>query len=146
MGDIGKDIDSKFKDEWIKAYSNVIYTANWFKHISERHFSPYGLSPQQYNVLRILRGAKTAITVNTVRNRMMEKTPNITRLMDKLVTKNLIKRTRSETDRRTVFVGITSAGLELLDDIVIDENQYGLVNKITEAEARELNRILDKIR
>lgn len=146
MGDFSKDIQSTFANEWIKAVLNITYTANHLKQIGEKQFAPYGISPQQYNVLRILRGAKTAITVNTVKSRMVEKTPNTTRLMDKLCSKSLIERSRSETDRRTVYVKITPEGLDLLNQISIPNNQLDFSKTITEAEAKTLNDILDKLR
>lgn len=145
MGDIAKDINSKFPNEWVKALINISYTSNWLSNITEKKFSNYGISSQQYNVLRILRGAKKAIKVNVVKDRMIEKTPNTTRLMDKLCNKELIQRTRCESDRRAVYVEITKAGLDLLDSIPMKEDMK-ILDKITEKEAQELNRILDKLR
>jgi MarR family 2-MHQ and catechol resistance regulon transcriptional repressor len=145
MGDFAKDIQSTFKNEWIKAALNVKYTANYLANLSEKFFEPYGISSQQYNVLRILRGAKKPITVSDIKSRMVEKTPNTTRLMDKLCAKQLIKRSRSEADRRTVYSEITQTGLSLLAEI--DKTNHTIAtNLITEEEAKELNRLLDKIR
>lgn len=145
MGDFAKDIQSTFKNEWIKAALNIKYTANYLANLSEKFFEPYGLSSQQYNVLRILRGAKKPITVSDIKSRMVEKTPNTTRLMDKLCAKELIKRSRSEADRRTVYSEITKTGLDLLAEI--DKSNHTIAtNLITEEEAKELNRLLDKIR
>ncbi len=146
MGDFSKEIQSTFPDEWVKAFLNINYTAGWLRNISEKQFAEYGISPQQYNVLRILKGAQSAINVNTVRERMIEKTPNITRLMDKLSEKKLIKRSRSQTDRRAVFVKITSEGLALIQKIVLNDDRLDLKLSLTENEAKELNRLLDKLR
>lgn len=145
MGDIAKDINSKFPNEKVKALINIKYTANWLDTIGNTVLKPYKISVQQYNILRILKGANQAITVNTVKQRMIQKSPNSTRLMDKLCDKKLIERTRCEQDRRVVYVKITNKGLELLSKINIDEfnNQ---MNNITENEAKLLNKILDKIR
>jgi DNA-binding MarR family transcriptional regulator len=145
MGDIAKDIQSKFLNEWVKALINISYTSNWLKAKTEKKFSFFGISTQQYNVLRILRGAKVAIKVSTVKQRMIEKTPNTTRLMDKLCVKNLIERTRCDSDRRSVYVKITKAGLNLLDEIPMDKDMK-LLEKLSEKEAVELNKLLDKIR
>jgi len=92
-----------------------------------------------------LKGANDAVTVNSVKERMIEKSPNATRLMDKLCDKGLIERTRCENDRRVVYVKISEKGIKLLDKIKIEElgNQ---MNSITEEEAKTLNEILDKIR
>ncbi len=145
IGDISKDIQSQFKNEWIKALINIRYTSNWLGGIIDKKFAKYGLSTQQYNVLRILRGAKKSIPVSEVKSRMVEKTPNTTRLMDKLLSKELISRSRSEMDRRVVYVEITTKGLDLLKAIPTDDDEHILQN-ITEEEAVELNRILDKLR
>lgn len=145
MGDISKDINSKFPNERVKALINIKYTANWLDTIGNAVLKPFKISVQQYNILRILKGANEAITVNTVKQRMIQKSPNSTRLMDKLCDKKFIERTRCEQDRRVVYVKITDIGLKLLSKINIDEfnNQ---MNSITEKEAKLLNTILDKIR
>jgi len=145
MGDIAKDINSKFLNEWVKALINIKYTANWLDTIGNEILKPHKISIQQYNILRILRGAKKAITVNTVKDRMIQKSPNSTRLMDKLCNKGLIERTRCENDRRVVYVKISDKGLKLLSKINIEEFDSHM-NSITEEEAKTLNKILDKIR
>jgi MarR family 2-MHQ and catechol resistance regulon transcriptional repressor len=103
MGDISKDINSKFVSNKLKALINIKYTANWLNSKENDFFKPYGISPQQYNILRILRGAKDKIKVQIVKDRMIERAPNATRLMDKLCDKGLIERERCEHDRRVVF-------------------------------------------
>ena len=100
MGDISKDINSKFISNKVKALINIKYTANWLNSKENEFFKPYLISPQQYNILRILRGAKDRIKVQIVKDRMIERAPNATRLMDKLCDKNLIERARCEHDRR----------------------------------------------
>jgi len=122
MGDISKDINSKFENSKLKALINIKYTSNWLNSKENDFFKPYGISPQQYNILRILRGAKDKIKVQVVKDRMVERAPNATRLMDKLCDKNLIERDRCEHDRRVVYVKITKEGLVLLSTIDIQEN------------------------
>ena len=145
MGDLSKDINSKFPNNKVKALLNIIYTANWIKSHQNNFFKQFGISPQQYNILRILRGAGKAITVNSVKDRMIQKSPNSTRLMDKLCEKKLIERTRCENDRRVVFVVISKKGLALLNKINIGEFDKQM-EVISEEEAKILNKILDKIR
>lgn len=145
MGDIAKDINSKFPSERVKALINIKYTANWLDTIGNEVLKPYRISIQQYNILRILRGAENAITVNTIKERMIQKSPNSTRLMDKLCDKGFIERTRCENDRREVYVKISDKGLKLLMKINIDEFDNHM-NAITEDEAKTLNKILDQIR
>ncbi len=145
MGDISKDINSKFPNERVKALLNLKYTANWLNTVGNEFLKPFKISIQQYNILRILKGANEAVTVNKVRERMVEKSPNATRLMDKLCVKGLIERTRCENDRRVVFVKISERGLKLLDKIKIEEFDSHM-NSISEEDAKILNAILDKIR
>lgn len=145
MGDISKDIQSNFKNNKVKALINIKYTSNWLSSQENEFFKPYGISPQQFNILRILRGAKDKIKVQVVKERMIERAPNATRLMDKLCDKNLISRERCEHDRRVVYVKITNQGLELLK--MIDENKnLSFLEKLTEEEAITLSNLLDKIR
>lgn len=145
MGDISKDIKSAFKSNKLKALINIKYTSNWLNSQENEFFKPYGISPQQYNILRILRGAKAKMKVQVVKDRMIERAPNATRLMDKLCDKNLIERERCDSDRRVVYVKITQEGLALLT--TIDENKnLSFLDKLSDEEAETLSNLLDKIR
>ncbi|WP_111709297.1 MarR family winged helix-turn-helix transcriptional regulator [Lutibacter citreus] len=145
MAEFSKEINSEFKNEHIKAFLNLKFTANYFENIENMMFKPFKISSQQYNILRILRGAKKAITVKTVKERMVQKSPNATRLMDKLCDKGLIVRTRCENDRRVVYVQINEKGLELLNKIKVD-NFNGNFSNLSDEEAKLLNNLLDKFR
>ncbi|WP_417875861.1 MarR family winged helix-turn-helix transcriptional regulator [Winogradskyella sediminis] len=145
MGDLSKDINSKFANFKVKALLNIIYTANWISSRQSEAFKAYGISQQQYNVLRILRGANQPLKVQTIKDRMLERSPNATRLMDKLCAKHLIKRLPSEYDRRVVKIEITKQGLDLLDTIPSDLNK-DLIENLSEAEAEQLSNLLDKMR
>lgn len=145
MGDISKDIKSKFANSKVKALINIKYTANWLNSKEVEFFKPYGLSPQQYNILRILRGAGEPTKVQVIKERMVERAPNATRLMDKLCDKKLIERVRCEHDRRVVYISIVNKGLELLESI--DKNiDIDFIENLTETEAAQLSDLLDKIR
>ncbi|WP_136481177.1 MarR family winged helix-turn-helix transcriptional regulator [Cognatitamlana onchidii] len=145
MGDISKDINSKFANNKIKALLNIIYTANWISSIQNEFFKPFGISPQQFNILRILRGGGKPLKVQTIKERMIERAPNATRLMDKLCDKGLINRLPCPEDRRVVHIEITASGLQLLKDI--DANyKNDLLDKLTDKEAEILSDLLDKIR
>ncbi|WP_020531354.1 MarR family winged helix-turn-helix transcriptional regulator [Flexithrix dorotheae] len=148
MANIEEEIKSKFISIKHKAVINVVFTANWINSESNNILRPFGISIQQFNILRILRGSKgTPLSVQTIKERMVERAPNITRLMDKLLEKELIGRVRCEHDRRVVFIEIMPEGLKLLsklDEIFPQSNQ--MVDNITEKEAEELNRILNKLR
>lgn len=145
MGDLAKDINSKFENNRIKALLNIIYTANWINSYQNEFFKDFGISPQQYNILRILRGANKALSVQTIKNRMLERSPNATRLMDKLCAKQYIERLPSEEDRRVVKIKITRQGIDLLNAIPDDVNR-NLLENLSETEAEQLSDLLDKMR
>jgi DNA-binding MarR family transcriptional regulator len=145
--EIGKEINSRFKSPQQKAIINVRFTSNWMSNLQNSYMSKFDLSMPQFNILRILRGANQAINVNTVKERMIEKSPNTTRLMDKLIEKELINRIRCEKDRRVVYVEISSKGLEILAeiDISFDNNSF-FTDKLNDEEAETLSNLLDKLR
>tara|TARA_R110002072_G_scaffold261258_2_gene419981 strand:+ start:44084 stop:44521 length:438 start_codon:yes stop_codon:yes gene_type:complete len=145
LGDLSKDINTTFPNSKVKALLNIIYTANWLNSKQNEYFKPYGISPQQYNILRILRGAGEPIAVQTIKDRMLERAPNATRLMDKLCAKGLINRIPCATDRRVVHIEIAKDGLALLKTIDKSKRE-DLLKKITAKEAEMLSDLLDKLR
>ena len=145
MGDFAKDIKSKFPNKKVKAMLNVIYTANWITSHQNEFFKPFGISPQQYNILRILNGAGMELKVQVIKERMIERAPNATRMMDKLCAKELIKRHNCENDRRVVYVEITKKGIKLLEVIKLKDGDR-LLDRLSENEASQLSDLLDKIR
>lgn len=145
MGDLAKEINSTFPNQRVKALINIKFTASWLDQIGIELLKPYNISEQQYNILRILRGAGKEISVKQVKERMIQKSPNSTRLMDKLCEKKLMDRRRCEHDRRVVFVKISTKGLDLLEQINLSDFDMYL-SRLTEKEALMLNELLDKIR
>lgn len=145
MGDLAKDINSKFENSRVKALLNIIYTANWISSCQNEFFKDYGISPQQYNILRILKGAGEALNVQTIKDRMLERSPNATRLMDKLCVKKYIERLPSDSDRRVVKIAITKQGEAMLESIPKDFN-HELLKNLNETEAEQLSDLLDKMR
>ena len=146
---IAEDIkQSKFKSEHHKSFINVLYTANWLNDIHSSSIKKYGITPEQFNILRILRGQfPKPATVNLLIERMINKMSNASRLVDKLVAKKLVIRKTCREDRRAVDVLITQKGLELLQQLDKLENSWlKEVNSLSNTEAKELNRLLDKIR
>lgn len=145
MGDISKDINSKFPNHKVKALINILYTANWITSYQNEFFKPFGISPQQFNILKILNGAGEALKVQTIKERMIERSPNATRLMDKLCAKQLIERLPCPEDRRVVYIEITKKGKDLLSEIT-DNFNHDLLKNITEEDAQLLSNLLDKMR
>ncbi|MCB9361554.1 MAG: MarR family transcriptional regulator [Flavobacteriales bacterium] len=139
----------KFKNEFQKLALNIIFTGNWLNSNSIKTFKPFGISPQQYNVLRILKGQyPDAISVNCIAERMLDKNSNASRLVDKLNTKGLIKRETCEHDRRQVDIAITEKGIKLLGQMegISNEIDAKIKANLSDVEAKQLNDFLDRIR
>ncbi|MBC3538395.1 MarR family winged helix-turn-helix transcriptional regulator [Rufibacter sediminis] len=139
---------SVFKDVYQKSYINVVYTANWLEQRQSAVFKAYGITLPQYNVLRILRGQfPKPATVNLLIDRMLDKTSNASRIVDKLEAKALVTREQCPSDRRTVDILITQKGLDLLQQMDELGNQgFSGLHNLTQYEAEQLNTLLDKIR
>jgi len=145
--EIAEIIQAKFTSVQQKAVVNVRYTSNFIGQYHNNYMGQFDLSMAQFNILRILRGAKQPISVNNVKDRMVERSPNTTRLMDKLIEKELMERVRCDSDRRVVYVSITEEGLKLLAKIDIDmEDASIFAQNLTDAEAEQLSQLLDKMR
>ncbi|WP_114784092.1 MarR family winged helix-turn-helix transcriptional regulator [Botryobacter ruber] len=137
-----------FKSEYQKAYINLLYTSGWLQMAQHKLFKPFGLTLPQFNILRILRGQHPKpVTVSLLIERMLDKTSNASRIVDKLEAKELVTRKQCPNDRRTVDVLITQKGLDLLQEMDMCEGGTGTgVKNLTEQEAQQLNGLLDKIR
>jgi DNA-binding MarR family transcriptional regulator len=148
MPGIDEELKSRFESEQQKAMLNVMFTANWFRTVQTAVFKPFGISPQQYNILRILRGAKGRMKMQDVKGRMIDRAPNATRLTDKLIAKDLVVRERCEDDRRVIYVSISAKGLDLLERIAQSgrEADRSRLTRLSESDAASLNRILDRWR
>lgn len=148
MGKIDAEIKSTFLSDQHRFVTNLVFTANWVQHAFAEKIKPFGISRQQYNILRILKAAGDWLPMTEVKDGLLDKAPNATRLANKLLKKELIERNRSETDRRVVYVRITKSGLTLFEEINQTKNivQHALENHITAKEAKLVSDILDKFR
>jgi DNA-binding MarR family transcriptional regulator len=145
--EIGEATKSRFKNPQTKVIVNVRYTANFIGQHFNNFMSQFDLSMPQFNILRILRGAGKPLCVNEVKSRMIERSPNTTRLMDKLIEKGLMERVRCDEDRRLVYVSITEQGMQLLGKIDLGMDEATVFSQnLDDAEAEELSRLLDKLR
>ncbi len=131
-----------------KALVNIIFTNNWLMSKQCEMLKPFAISPEQYNVLRILRGQNSIpVSINTISERVLDRMSNVSRLVDKLVLKKYVNRKESKKDRRSVDVKITQLGLDLLSKIDVLQNQMtDSLNNISNEEATLLSDLLDKIR
>ena len=150
MKDIGEEIkQEKFNSIYEKAIINLVFTTNWFNLKNTQLLKQYDISMQQFNVLRILRGQHSKpATINLITERMLDKMSNASRLVDKLVSKELVERKECPKDRRAVDILITAKGLEVLSklDVLIKGFNNELSQKLSEEEAEKLNNLLNKIR
>jgi DNA-binding MarR family transcriptional regulator len=137
-----------FKSERQKAVVNLIYTHNWLIGHQKTFFKSFDITLQQYNVLRILRGQyPNPISTSEIRDRMLDKMSDVSRIVDRLVKKELVIRRVCESDKRLVDVVTNQAGLSLLEQIDhINLEIDRLTASLTEEEATNLNGLLDKMR
>ncbi len=130
------------------AILNILRTSDIFHNQFGRLFRPYGLTPSQYNVLRILRGEGKPMPSLEIADRMVQVVPAITGQIDRLQAQNLVKRKRCTEDRRVVYIEITPKALSLLKEI--DEPDLNLHRKLighlSSDELSELSRLLEKAR
>lgn len=145
---IEKDISQPaFRNEYQKGIINLIYTYNWMNEKMKKVFDNEGITAQQYNILRILRGAGKPISTLQIRERMLDKMSDTSRIVDRLVLKGLAKKNICKKDKRLVDVNISLAGEKLLAGIdQYEKDMDAIFGNLSDAEAKTLNKLLDKIR
>ena len=138
----------KFNTEYDKAAVNILFTGSWLYNINATRFKRHDITPEQFNVLRILRGTHpNPMMLAGITSRMIDKSSNATRLVEKLRQKGFVKREICEDNRRQVDISITDKGLTILKKIDNESEEWlNTLKNITKTEAAELNRILDKLR
>ncbi|MDB4903249.1 MAG: yusO [Mucilaginibacter sp.] len=139
---------SNFEDNYQKVVINVTFTYGWLSNLFRCKFEKYNLTQQQFNILRILRGQyPKPATINLLKERMLDKMSDTSRIVDRLVQKGLVSRCTNNKDRRAVDIRISDTGLDILDkmDAEFKIKDY-LQNNLTEEEAAKLSELLDKLR
>ena len=141
-------LTNKFSSEAQKATLNILYTAWWLKSITSKELKDFDLTHEQYNVLRILKGKyPDQLCVKDIARRMIEKSSNVPRIIDRLEIKKLVKRTVSESDKRETLITITKSGLSILESSTSKLNKvHASIQTITQKEAEQLNDLLEKLR
>jgi DNA-binding MarR family transcriptional regulator len=138
----------KFTTSREKALVNILYTYGWLFNKEKDSFKPFGITPQQYNVLRILKGQyPKSISTCDIKERMLDKNSDASRLVDRMFTNGLVERTVSEFDKRKVDIKISERGIDLLQRVI--ENRLMLENTasaLSEEDAETLSLLLDKLR
>ena len=142
---IEEELQHDFLSPQQRALTNIIFTSNWVLNTLALALKPTGLSLQQFNALSILYGQpKQTATVNLIKDRLIDRMPNTSRLLNKLMEKGLIEKERNANDQRVVYVKLTPSGSKLkeearkrVDDLVINLN---------EQQANQLNDLLEIVR
>lgn len=139
---------SKFESQMQKSFLNVLFTASWLRARINQHLKPFGLTQEQYNVLRILRGSSPhAMCMMDIASRMLDRSSNVTRIMEKLLQKQYVERVKSELDKREVKMKINENGLDLLAQIDASFKETNPhFTALSEVESQLLNALLDKMR
>ncbi len=145
---IEKDIQqSSFRNEFQKMGINLLFTANWLNEQIGKMLSEEGVTQQQYNILRILRGSATPLSTLKIRERMLDKMSDTSRIVDRLIAKELVIKNTCEKDKRLVDITLSPKGLNLIDQLdQFNDRIDALLKGINESEAQMMNQILDKIR
>jgi len=146
---IDEEIQStKFEDNYQKAVINIAFTSSWLNNLLRGEFEKFNLTQQQFNILRILRGQyPKPATVNLLKERMIDKMSDASRIVDRLVQKGLVSRCTNKKDRRAVDIRISDEGLSVLSKIEIEfKSRDFLKNNLSDEEAGKLSDLLDKMR
>jgi DNA-binding MarR family transcriptional regulator len=140
-------IQPKFRNPHQKAIINLIFTANWLTSKQQDFLKPFGITGQQFNILRILRGQQSkSISATAIKARMLDKNSDVSRLLDRLGAKGLIEKKTSPSDRRATDVLISQKGLDILDAIDKKQLEADAILSLTDEEATQLSNLLDKSR
>lgn len=145
---IEQDINqTSFRNEYQKVAINIIYTFNWMNEKMKAMFDKEDITPQQFNILRILRGAGKPMSTLQIRQRMLDKMSDTSRIVDRLLAKGLVKKNTCPNDKRLVDVSITDKGKKLLERMdLLAPDMDALFQNLNDADAKLLNKLLDKIR
>lgn len=135
----------KFKSSHQKAIINLLFTASWIQTQQQQFFKTFGITNQQFNILRILKGQyPNAISATEIKSRMLDKNSDVSRLLDRLTAKKLILKQTCPKDKRAADVSITQEGLDILAELDKKQKQIDTVLSLSEKEAEELSNLLDK--
>jgi DNA-binding MarR family transcriptional regulator len=137
----------KFRNDYQKAMTNLVLTHNWVMEQFKTQLDTYNLTSQQYNILRILRSSGKPLSTMQIRERMLDKMSDTSRIVDRLVAKELVQKEVCVSDKRLVDVVISEKGLSLLADLDNQENKLdAILGNLSVEEVRTLNKLLDKVR
>jgi DNA-binding MarR family transcriptional regulator len=137
----------KFRNSLQRAVVNLLYTANWVQYKQQDFFKSHGITGQQFNILRILKGQHPkSISASEIKSRMLDMNSDVSRLLDRLEVKALISKKACPGDKRATDVNITEQGLDVLREIDKNQAEMDQLLGLTEEEADYLSNLLDKCR
>ena len=145
---IEKDIQqANFRNEFQKMGINIIFTANWLNERIATFLSKEDITLQQYNILRILRGSEVPLSTLQIRERMLDKMSDTSRIVDRLIVKDLVQKSACKADKRLVDITLTDKGIQLVNKLdEYNDHIDATLKGVSEAEANTMNQILDKLR
>lgn len=137
----------KFRNEHLKAMVNILYTQSWLSIRIKGYLQAENISMQQYNILRILRGANSPVSTMQIMERMLDSMSDTSRVVDRMILKGLADKKVNEHDKRLVDITITQKGLDILERLDAKVHLLdGIMLNLTESDAKLLNHLLDKLR
>ncbi len=145
---IEKEIAQRnFRNEYHKTAVNLIYTFHWLNERMNVIFEKHDITSQQFNILRILRGANKPLSTLQIRQLMLDKMSDTSRIVDRLLKKEMVHKVTSSIDKRLVDVSITKKGMQLLEQLDTQQKEMDAIfNGLNEEEAKMLSDLLDKLR
>jgi DNA-binding MarR family transcriptional regulator len=140
-------VTSKFYDEYHKAAVNILFNYHWINYRVGMFTKKYDLTPQQYNVLRIVRGQKTkSANLKLVTQRLLDRWSDVSRLIDNLVGKGYLEKEKNIFDKRNIVISLTTRGLKVMKDLDVIDKTFERSFNLDEKEVAKLNALLDKMR
>ncbi|MCS7077298.1 MAG: MarR family transcriptional regulator [Bacteroidia bacterium] len=141
-------LENRFRSESQKAGINIIYTANWLQNCMQEFLNTYHITPQQYNVLRILKSFyPLSLSTCDIRRRMLDKMSDVSRIVDRLARQGLIVRKVSLSDKRLIDIYLSDEGVALLNKIDKEQNRLEqIMSALSKEELEIINSLLDKLR
>ena len=137
----------RFRNEHLKAMVNLLYTHSWLEEKIKRFLEQQNISMPQYNILRILRGSGVPLSTMQIRERMLDRMSDTSRIIDRMIIKGIVEKKPNENDKRLVDITITSKGLNTLEELDKRNDELeSIASSLTADEAKMLNDLLDKMR
>lgn len=147
MGDTENKLRDNFESDQQRMLANIVFTGNWVRSNQDRIIDPHGISSQQFRILKILSEKEEAATMSEIKKDMLDKSPHLTRMVTKLLDKELVERKPNPKDRRIIQVSLTKSGLNLVRELEAEiEYMQNYIDRVTPWEAQTVNAILEKLR